>query len=245
MDLDLTPEQELIRKTARDFAEREIAPYAADYDRKEEFPRAILEKMKPLGFLGAPIPQELTKPGGKLTLTFKMPKAISPKDLGKSEDPRVLGETHQRRLQFLGHDLSQCVQLPVRRVVHGIDRVEAPDHRAAAPPAVLAEKRVAQDAAQPRLQIGARRELVDRPQRPRVRLLHEVLGVRLVAGEVVREIVERVGVGQRLTSDRSDVSRAVRHGRPWYSALANAPEALSFHGNDGPPRPLAGMRRTS
>ena len=58
MDLDLTPEQELIRKTARDFAEREIAPYAADYDRKEEFPRAILEKMKPLGFLGAPLPQE-------------------------------------------------------------------------------------------------------------------------------------------------------------------------------------------
>jgi alkylation response protein AidB-like acyl-CoA dehydrogenase len=58
VDLDLTPEQELIRKTARDFAEREIAPYAADYDRKEEFPRAILEKMKPLGFLGAPIPQE-------------------------------------------------------------------------------------------------------------------------------------------------------------------------------------------
>jgi alkylation response protein AidB-like acyl-CoA dehydrogenase len=58
MDLDLSTEQELIRKTARDFAEREIAPYAADYDRKEEFPRAVLEKMKPLGFLGAPIPQE-------------------------------------------------------------------------------------------------------------------------------------------------------------------------------------------
>jgi alkylation response protein AidB-like acyl-CoA dehydrogenase len=58
VDLDLTIEQELIRKTARDFAEREIAPFAADYDRKEEFPRAILEKMKPLGFLGAPLPQK-------------------------------------------------------------------------------------------------------------------------------------------------------------------------------------------
>lgn len=39
----------------------------------------------------APIPQELTKAGGKLTLTFKMPKAVSPKELGKNEDPRVLG----------------------------------------------------------------------------------------------------------------------------------------------------------
>lgn len=39
----------------------------------------------------APIPQELTKNGGNLTFTFKMPKATSPKELGKSEDPRLLG----------------------------------------------------------------------------------------------------------------------------------------------------------
>lgn len=39
----------------------------------------------------APIPHELTKAGGKLTFTFKMPKAVSPKELGKNEDPRVLG----------------------------------------------------------------------------------------------------------------------------------------------------------
>ena len=58
MDLDLTPEQELIRKTARDFAEREIAPVAMEYDRAEEFPWPVLEKMKPIGFLGASIPEE-------------------------------------------------------------------------------------------------------------------------------------------------------------------------------------------
>lgn len=58
MDLTLTPEQELIRKTARDFAEREIMPYAAQWDRDERFPTEALEKMKPLGFLGAPIPVE-------------------------------------------------------------------------------------------------------------------------------------------------------------------------------------------
>lgn len=39
----------------------------------------------------APIPPDLTKAGGTLTLTFKMPRATSPKELGKSEDPRVLG----------------------------------------------------------------------------------------------------------------------------------------------------------
>ncbi len=58
MDFDLSPEQELIRKTARDFAEREIAPYARDFDRSEEFPWPIVQKMKPLGFLGANLPVE-------------------------------------------------------------------------------------------------------------------------------------------------------------------------------------------
>ena len=58
MDFDLTPEQELVRKTARDFAEREIAPVAMTFDRSEEFPWPVLEKMKPIGFLGASIPEE-------------------------------------------------------------------------------------------------------------------------------------------------------------------------------------------
>jgi alkylation response protein AidB-like acyl-CoA dehydrogenase len=58
VDLDLTPEQESIRKVARDFAEREVAPHAREYDRSEEFPWPIIEKMKPLGFLGATIPEE-------------------------------------------------------------------------------------------------------------------------------------------------------------------------------------------
>ncbi|TMK23258.1 MAG: hypothetical protein E6G68_00515, partial [Actinobacteria bacterium] len=57
VDFDLTPEQELVRKTARDFADREIAPVAMRYDRAEEFPWPVLEKMKPLGFLGASIPE--------------------------------------------------------------------------------------------------------------------------------------------------------------------------------------------
>ena len=48
----------MVRQTARDFADREIAPVARDYDRSEEFPWPVVEKMKPLGFLGASIPAE-------------------------------------------------------------------------------------------------------------------------------------------------------------------------------------------
>ena len=58
MDFDLSTEQEQIRKLARDFAEREIAPGARDRDRGETFPRDVLAKMAPLGLLGAPIPEE-------------------------------------------------------------------------------------------------------------------------------------------------------------------------------------------
>lgn len=58
MDFDLSPEQEAIRLTAREFAEREIAPYAAEWDREERFPTEAVEKMKAVGFLGAPLPVE-------------------------------------------------------------------------------------------------------------------------------------------------------------------------------------------
>jgi alkylation response protein AidB-like acyl-CoA dehydrogenase len=57
MDFDLTPEQEQIRKLARDFADKEIAPGARERDRSETFPADILKKMAPLGLLGGPIPE--------------------------------------------------------------------------------------------------------------------------------------------------------------------------------------------
>src|SRR5919201_3246424 len=57
MDFDLTSEQQEIRKLARDFAEREIAPGARERDRNETFPKEILAKMAPLGLLGGPVPE--------------------------------------------------------------------------------------------------------------------------------------------------------------------------------------------
>ena len=58
MDLTLTPEQEMVRKTAREFADREIAPYARDWDRAEKMDRSIVGKLAEVGFLGAPIGEE-------------------------------------------------------------------------------------------------------------------------------------------------------------------------------------------
>src|SRR5215210_6393951 len=53
MDLRLTSEQELIRASAREFAEREIAPHARDWDRAEEIDRSLVPKLADAGYLGA------------------------------------------------------------------------------------------------------------------------------------------------------------------------------------------------
>lgn len=58
MDFDFSEEQTMIRNLVRDFAEKEITPRARDDDRNERFPWDILEKMAPLGLLGAPLPEQ-------------------------------------------------------------------------------------------------------------------------------------------------------------------------------------------
>ena len=58
MDFELTAEQELARRTAREFAEAEIAPVIARYDEAEEFPAELMAKLGALGFMGALFPPE-------------------------------------------------------------------------------------------------------------------------------------------------------------------------------------------
>ena len=58
MDLQLNEEQEMIRKMARDFAQNELAPVAAELDEKGEPPLDILKKMAGLGFMGLAMPEE-------------------------------------------------------------------------------------------------------------------------------------------------------------------------------------------
>ncbi len=54
----LSSEHEAMRKMAREFAQKEIAPRAAHYDHTEEFPWDNVNKMAQLGLLGLPIPEK-------------------------------------------------------------------------------------------------------------------------------------------------------------------------------------------
>jgi alkylation response protein AidB-like acyl-CoA dehydrogenase len=58
VDFDLSADHELIRRTVRDFAEREIAPVAEHLDRTKAFPYEIVGKLGELGFMGIPFPEE-------------------------------------------------------------------------------------------------------------------------------------------------------------------------------------------
>jgi alkylation response protein AidB-like acyl-CoA dehydrogenase len=59
MDFDLTEEERLIQRTARDFAERVLAPRAAARDATCEFPLVELREMGRLGLLGIAVPEAL------------------------------------------------------------------------------------------------------------------------------------------------------------------------------------------
>ncbi|HEY7196875.1 MAG TPA: acyl-CoA dehydrogenase family protein [Gaiellaceae bacterium] len=64
MNLDLTEEQELVRRTVREFAEEKIAPVAAEIDRESRFPYEVVAELAELGLMGIPIPEEYEGAGG-------------------------------------------------------------------------------------------------------------------------------------------------------------------------------------
>jgi alkylation response protein AidB-like acyl-CoA dehydrogenase len=58
MNYELSDEQELLRRTVREFAESRVAPVAAELDREERFPYELVQEMAGLGLMGIPIAEE-------------------------------------------------------------------------------------------------------------------------------------------------------------------------------------------
>ncbi|KPL23507.1 MAG: acyl-CoA dehydrogenase [Anaerolineae bacterium SM23_84] len=58
MDLQFTEEQEMVRKMVRDFAQKEVAPIAAEIDEKAVVPFENIKKMAQLGLLGITVAEE-------------------------------------------------------------------------------------------------------------------------------------------------------------------------------------------
>jgi len=59
MDFALSPQHEQIRRTVRDFAEREIVPVADEMERAGTFPADLIRRAAGLGLLGVPYPESV------------------------------------------------------------------------------------------------------------------------------------------------------------------------------------------
>lgn len=57
MDFTLTADHDAIRKTAREFCQRELVPNLRDWDRAQQLPREVIQKMGVTGLLGVCVPQ--------------------------------------------------------------------------------------------------------------------------------------------------------------------------------------------
>jgi alkylation response protein AidB-like acyl-CoA dehydrogenase len=58
MNFDLTDEQRMLRRTVYDFAQNELAPYAAEIDEKQDLRWEAILKMAELGLTGLQVPEE-------------------------------------------------------------------------------------------------------------------------------------------------------------------------------------------
>ena len=78
MDLDLSPEHELLRSTIREFMVNEVAPIIEEHERERRFPVEIVRRLGEMGWLGIPIPED--KGGAGLdTLAY----AIAIEEIGR------------------------------------------------------------------------------------------------------------------------------------------------------------------
>jgi alkylation response protein AidB-like acyl-CoA dehydrogenase len=58
MNVRLTDEQELLRRSVREFAEAELRPHVREWDEAQEFPREVLGRLAELGLMGIQFPEQ-------------------------------------------------------------------------------------------------------------------------------------------------------------------------------------------
>ncbi|HMM40853.1 MAG TPA: acyl-CoA dehydrogenase family protein [Thermomicrobiales bacterium] len=111
MDFRLTDEQQAARDLAREFAEREIVPVAAELDQQHAFPREVIAKAQQAGLTSLTIPEEFGGAGASLTTLalaseqFGWGCAGIATSLGintLTADPIIIAGSHEQKREYLG-----------------------------------------------------------------------------------------------------------------------------------------------
>ena len=82
MNFELSKEQREIKERAAEFADREVAPHAAELDRDDRVPFETLEKLSDLGFMGLCVPEEYGGAGSDFLSYCLLIEEISRADAG-------------------------------------------------------------------------------------------------------------------------------------------------------------------
>jgi alkylation response protein AidB-like acyl-CoA dehydrogenase len=82
VDFDLTQDQREIQALTRDFAQAEIDPHAAGWDREHHFPRELFGKLAELGLMGACVPEEYGGAGADFLSYILVLEELSRADAG-------------------------------------------------------------------------------------------------------------------------------------------------------------------
>src|SRR5919202_985395 len=82
MNFELSKEQQEVKDRAADFADREVAPYAAEWDREARFPGEVFEKLAEAGFMGLCVPEEYGGGGTDFLSYVLLIEEISRADAG-------------------------------------------------------------------------------------------------------------------------------------------------------------------
>src|SRR3712207_4178872 len=82
MNFQLSKEQQEIKERAANFADREVAPYAAELDREDRFPAETFEKLAQAGFMGLCVPAEYGGAGTDFLSYALLLEEISRADAG-------------------------------------------------------------------------------------------------------------------------------------------------------------------
>jgi len=114
----LTPEQEQLKNTARDFSRKEIVPAAARYDEAEEFPAELMRRAWELGLMNFEVPREYGGLGLGVLDTILMLEEINygcsgigtivaVNDLAST--PLILAGSHEQKSEYFGRLINDGV----------------------------------------------------------------------------------------------------------------------------------------
>src|SRR5215208_2978149 len=82
MDFELSTDQREIQTLARDFAQAEIEPNAAAWDRAHHFPRELYARLAELGLMGVCVPEEYGGAGADFIAYILVLEELSRADAG-------------------------------------------------------------------------------------------------------------------------------------------------------------------